>query len=138
MDRQEFEQQLQELRRGELRLEPPEANGLSLFASGGLYEIKQYIAALECAYRLMCEKEDQRQRDERVKAATAGKIAGRMWSEGACLGYAVMGLRGANFKPDEAVRVLEAMEEAMEVCGLDEAAQAHQDLIEGRRSEAPE
>lgn len=34
MDRQEFMQQISDLRQGKLRLEPPEENGLSQFAGG--------------------------------------------------------------------------------------------------------
>ncbi len=134
MDYLEFERELASLHCGQLRLKPPGENGMTEVAFGWLGDLKRYFTALETGYRVVCEALDGYRKQERVRAATAGRIAGRMWSEGACLGYAVMGLRGAQFSPDEAVRVLEAMEDAMKIYDLETAARAHQDLIEGRRT----
>ena len=134
----EFEQQLKGLRQGELRLEPPCESGLSQCATAGLSEMKRYISALESGYRALSEKVDAYRADEKrrakVRAATAGRLAGPLWSKGACLGYAVMGLRQAAFSPPDMICVLEAMEDAMEIYGLEDAAVAHQDLLEGRRT----
>lgn len=134
----EFERQLQGLRNGELRLEQPEENGISRFASAWFGDLKRYISALESGYRALSETVDayraEEKRREKIRKATAGKLAGPLWSKGACLGYAVMGLRQAAFSPADTVCVLEAMEDAMEIYGLEDAAVAHQDLLEGRRT----
>lgn len=134
----EFERQLQGLRNGELRLEKPEENGMSSFASKWFGDIKRYIFALESGYRVLSETVDAYRADEKrrakVRAATAGRLAGPLWSKGACLGYAVMGLWQAAFSPPDMICVLEAMEDAMEIYGLEDAAVAHQDLLEGRRT----
>lgn len=132
----EFEQQLKGLRKGELRLTPPSADGLSQCASAGLSEMRRYIAALESGYRELSSLVDAyragEKRHEKVRAATAGRLAGPLWSKGACLGYAVMGLRQAAFSPPDVICVLEAMEDAMQICGLEEAAEAHQALLDDR------
>lgn len=137
MDYLEFERELASLHCGQLRLKPPGENGMTEVAFGWIGDLKRYITALETGYRVVCEALDGYRKQERTKYATSGKLVRELqkkqWSEGACLGYAVMGLRGANFKPDEAVRVLEAMGEAMELYDLETAARAHQDLIDGRR-----
>ncbi len=137
MDYLEFERELASLHCGQLRLKPPGENGMTEVAFGWFGDLKRYITALETGYRVVCEALDGYRKQERTQYATSGKLVRELqkkqWSEGACLGYAVMGLRGANFKPDEAVRVLEAMGEAMELYDLETAARAHQDLIDGRR-----
>lgn len=135
MEKEEFVRQISALQRGELRLERPEANGLSRFAGGAIFEMRQYVSALEAGYRAVCGIVDAYARQERVTEATSGRLVRdlteRQWSDGAALGYAVMGLNRAGFSPCEAVRVLEAMEEAMQLNTLQEAAEAHQALLEG-------
>lgn len=137
----EFEQQLKGLRKGELRLEPPSEGGLSQCAAAGLSEMRRYIAALESGYRELSSLVDAYRSQDKVRKATSGKLVrelkGRQWSEGACLGYAAMGMRQAAFSPADTVRVLEAMEDAMEIYGLDDAANAHQDLLEGHKISPP-
>lgn len=132
----EFEQQLKGLRKGELRLTPPSEDGLSQCASAGLSEMRRYIAALESGYRELSSLVDAYRSRDKVRKATSGKLVrelkGRQWSEGACLGYAAMGMRQADFSPADTVRVLEAMQDAMQSCGLEEAAEAHQALLDDR------
>lgn len=134
----EFERQLQGLRNGELRMNAPNVGGLSQYATATISEMKRYLFALESGYRALSETVDAYRADEKrrakVRAATAGRLAGPLWSKGACLGYAVMGLRQAAFSPADTICVLEAMEDAMEIYGLEDAAIAHQDLLEGRRT----
>ena len=131
MDREEFVMQLQALRRGELTLPPPEDNRLSRFAGGWPQDLKQYISALEAGYRVKTGKLAAYR--SKARGRSLGEIVRDQWSDGAALGYAVMGLNRAGFSPDETVRVLEAMEEAMQVNTLQEAAEAHQALLEGGR-----
>lgn len=135
MDREDFSRQITALRRGELRLERPEANGLSRFAGGALFEMRQYVSALEAGYRAVCGIADGYARQERVTEATSGRLVRelteRQWSDGAALGYAAMALRMTGYTPSAAICVLEAMQEAMEANTLQEAAEAHQALLEG-------
>lgn len=134
----EFERQLQGLRNGELRLEQPEENGISRFASAWFGDLKRYISALESGYRALSETVDayraEEKRREKIRKATAGKLAGPFWSKSACLGYAIMGLRNAAFSPLDTICVLEAMEDAMELYSLEDAAITHQELLEGKRT----
>lgn len=136
MDYLEFERELEALKQGKLRLKPPGENGMTEVASGWFGDMKRYIAALEAGYRVKCEEVDSYQKEARIRAATSGRLVrelkGTPWSQGAALGYAVMGLRQAGFSPQDAICVLEAMEDAMEIYSLDAAAGAHQALLEGQ------
>lgn len=137
MHDQDFERQLQGLRTGELRLDAPEVYGLTPYAAGGFNEIKRYMGALEARYRALSEMVDayrgEAKRREKVRAATAGRLAGPLWSREAALGYAAMGLRQASLSPPDMICVLEAMEDAMEIHGMDDAVIAHRELLEGSR-----
>ena len=138
MDYLEFERELASLHCGQLRIKPPGENGLTEVASGWTGDLKRYIAALEAGYRIVCEELDRYRRQERIRKATSGKLVRELtaqkWSKGAALGYAAMGMRQAAFSPPDMICVLEAMEDAMEIYSLEEAAEAHQDLLEGRRT----
>ena len=144
MDNIDWQRQLLALHEGTLRLEEPGESGLTAYASTTLYELRRYVKALECGYRKNYkELAGYRYREgkgtlarlmeakERLERANA-ELLDRQWSEGACLGYAVMGLRGAGFSPADAVRVLEAMQEAMSLYTLRQAAEAHQAILEDR------
>ena len=124
----EWERQLTELREGKLRLEPPGESGLTIYASSSLFELRQYVAGLEHGYRNIFHELAV----YRAKAGnrTLKELVDRQWSEGACLGYAVMGLRQAGFSPQDAICVLEAMEDAKQIYTLEQAAEAHQALLE--------
>ena len=132
----EWAQQMTALREGKLRLVAPGEDGLSLYARGHLDDLREYLKALEHGYRAVCETLDGYRKRERVRLALrAGdkslqELVEHQWSEGACLGYAAIAMRGAGFKPADTVRVLEAMEDAMEVYTLSQAAEAHQALVE--------
>ena len=170
----DWEQQLKALREGKLRLEPPGESGLTEYASSSLFELRQYVEALEEGYRAASDRaftlgcagiavirdglpasaaarivssmDDAINALPRTIAKTfyrsIQKFAerhpdrqqgrGRLWSNGACLGYAVMGLRQAGFSPQDAVCVLEAMQDAMEIYTLEQAAEAHQQILEDR------
>lgn len=137
----EWGRQIAALREGELRLVAPGEDGLSLFARGHIDDLREYLIALEHGYRSVCETLDGYRKRERVRPALrAGdkslqELVENQWSEGACLGYAVMGLRQAGFSPSDAIRVLEAMAEAMELYTLRQAAEAHQAILEDRIEE---
>lgn len=132
----EWSRQTTALREGRLRLLAPEEDGLSMFARRSVYDLREYLAALEAGYRRICEELDGYRKRERVRPAVrAGdmslqELVENQWSEGACLGYAVMGLRQAGFSPKDAICVLEAMEDAMQIYDLTAAAEAHQALVE--------
>lgn len=138
MDYLEFERELASLHCGQLRLKPPDENGLTEVAFGWIGDLKRYITALETGYRVVCKALDGYRKQERTKYATSGKLVRELtaqkWSKGAALGYAAMGMRQAAFSPPDMICVLEAMEDAMEIYSLEEAAEAHQDLLEGRRT----
>lgn len=132
----EWNQQMKALREGELRLVAPEEDGLSMFARRSVYDLREYLAALEHGYRRVCEELDDYRKRERVCPALRAQdkslqdLVNNQWSEGAALGYAIMGLRQAGFSPADAICVLEAMEDAMEIYDLTAAAEAHQAMVE--------
>lgn len=137
----EWAQQMTALREGKLRLAAPGEDGLSLYARGHFDDLIEYLKALEHGYRAVCETLDGYRKRERVRPALRAKagslqeLVDNQWSEGACLGYAFMGLRQAGISPADSVRVLEAMEDAMEVYDLTAAAEAYQALVEDYREE---
>ena len=132
----EWSQQMMALREGKLRLVAPGEDGLSLYARGHFDDLIEYLKAIEHGYRAVCEELDGYRKRERVRPALRAKdkslqeLVENQWSDGACLGYAVMGLRQAGFSPKDAICVLEAMEDAMEIYDLTAAAEAHQALVE--------
>lgn len=137
----EWGRQIAALREGKLRLVAPGEDGLSLYARGHLDDPREYLKALEHGYRSVCETLDGYRKRERVRPALrAGdkslqELVENQWSEGACLGYAAIAMRGAGFTPADTVRVLEAMAEAMELYTLSQAAEAHQAILEDRIEE---
>ena len=132
----EYERQIAALRQGDLRLPAPEEKGLSLYAGRSFLNLEEYVVALEHGYRAVCEVLDLYRKPEMNKKSlyNRGKSQQQMvekpWSEDACLGYAVMGMRGAGLPPADAVRVLEVMQEAMSLYDLEAAAEAHQAIME--------
>lgn len=112
MDREEFVRQLQALRRGELRLEPPEDNGLSRFAGGRLYELREYISALEAGYRLKTGQLGVYR--SKARGRSLGELVLDQWSSPAALGYAAAALRQSGMNPSQVVGILELMEELMD------------------------
>lgn len=138
----EWAKQMTALREGKLRLVAPGEDGLSLYARGHFDDLIEYLKALEHGYRAVCETLDGYRKRERVcptlraQGKSLQELVDNQWSEGACLGYAVMGLRKAGISPADSVRVLEAMEDAMEVYDLTAAAEVHQALLEDCREEA--
>lgn len=135
MDYLEFERELASLRCGQLRLKPPGENGMTEVASGWFGDLKRYIAALEAGYRVKTELLDRYQKQDRIRVATRGRLVreltARQWSEGAALGYAAMAMQQAGYSPVDTVRVLEAMQEVMQLNSPEEAAEAHQALLDG-------
>lgn len=132
----EWNRQMTALREGKLRLVAPGEDGLSLYARGHFDDLIEYLKALEHGYRAVCQKLDDYRKRERVRPALRAQdkslqeLVDNQWSEGACLGYAVMGLRQAGFSPKDAICVLDAMVDAMEIYDLTAAAEAHQELLE--------
>lgn len=127
----DFAVQLDRLRQGKLELQEIGAGGLAAYAATWLPDLREYVKALEAGYRANMT------RLTTYRAKTGGKsiaeLAENQWSEGACLGYAAIGLRMAGYSPAETVTVLDAISEAMETHDLEEAAQAHQNLLDGGR-----
>lgn len=138
----EWTKQLEALRNGRLRLEGPEESGLTRYASTALYELREYVKALEHGYRHLSAEVRRYQNKE--KAAEVTGILGLLkhqWSDGAALGYAGMALIQSGMPPHQVVAHLELMEELMEQFDLDYAAEFCQGLKDGgdggRRIAAP-
>lgn len=133
MDRIEWEISMDKLRQGKLQLPDPEENGLSQYAGGAIYELRQYIAALEHGYRAQAEML-RLYRAKTSRGASLGRLMENQWSADAALGYAAMGMQAAEIRPDQGVLALDAMMEAMEHYSLDEARNYERGL---RESDAP-
>ena len=129
MDREEFERQLEALRRGELTLEPPEDNGLSRFAGGRLYELREYISALEAGYRLKTGQLEVYR--SKARGRSLGELVRDQWSDGAALGYAAMAAIDCGLTPSATVGLLEQMEDIMETVSREAAAEYCQTMKEG-------
>lgn len=128
----EWTKQLEALRNGRLRLEGPGESGLTRYASTALYELREYVKALEHGYRHLSNEVSRYRNKE--KAAEVTGILGLLkhqWSEGAALGYAGMALIQSGMPPHQVVAHLELMEELMEQFDLDYAAEFCQGLKDG-------
>lgn len=125
----DFSCQLDKLRQGKLELQAMGESGMTAYASTSLYELREYVKALEAGYRVVS------QRLKAYRARTSGRsiaeLAENQWSEGACLGFAVIGMRMTGLDPAQTVAILDAISEAMEQHSLEEAAKAHQNLLDG-------
>lgn len=133
MDRIEWEISMDRLRQGKLQLPEPEENGLSQYAGGAIYELRQYIAALEHGYRAQAETL-RLYRAQTSRGASLGRLIENQWSADAALGYAAMGMQAAQIRPDQGVLALDAMMEAMEHFSLEEARAYERGM---RESDAP-
>lgn len=133
MDRIEWEISMDRLRQGKLQLPEPEENGLSQYAGGAIFELRQYIAALEHGYRAQAETL-RLYRAQTSRGASLGRLIENQWSADAALGYAAMGMQAAEIRPDQGVLALDAMMEAMEHYSLDEARNYERGM---RESDAP-
>lgn len=130
MDRQEFEQQISALRQGKLRLEAPEANGLSRFAGGAIYELRQYISAVETGYRVLWGLLERNMGKVKAGETTLGELIANQWSDEAALGYAWMAAVQIALPQDKTVMLLEAMGDAMELRDRAYAEEMHRRLID--------
>lgn len=132
MDREDFVRQISALRRGELRLEPPENNGLSRFAGAWFEDLKQYVSALESGYRKVTEELDKYSRARcGAGGPTMGELIRNQWNDEAALGYAYMGCIEAAVMPYQTVKILECMGRNMAEIGRQEAAELYRGLLEG-------
>lgn len=131
----DFAVQLDRLRQGKLELQAMGESGMTAYASTSLYELREYVKALEAGYRA----NTQRLTAYRAKASgkSIAELAENQWSEGACLGYAAMAFRQSGLSPDQAVGLLELMADLMEEYSLEQAAEAHQAIISGRGETPP-
>ncbi len=134
MDRIEWEISMDRLRQGKLQLPEPEENGLSQYAGGALFELRQYIAALEHGYRAQAETL-RLYRAQTSRGASLGRLMENQWSADAALGYAAMGMQAAEIRPDQGVLALDAMMEAMEHYSLEEARNYERGMREGAGSD---
>jgi len=135
MDRQEFMQQISALRQGKLRLEPPEENGLSRFAGGAIYELRQYISAVETGYRVLWETLERNMGKVKAGETTLGKLIANQWSDEAALGYAYLAACMIGLSPDRAVQLLETLGDVMEHYDLDYVKALHRGLVDGGGTE---
>lgn len=130
MDRQEFMQQISALRQGKLRLEPPEENGLSRFAGGTIYELRQYIAAVETGYRVLWGLLERNMGKVKAGETTLGELIAKQWSDEAALGYAWMAAVQIALPPDKTVMLLEEMGDKMKKYDRAYAEEMHRRLID--------
>ena len=130
MDRIEWERSINLLWHGKLELPEPEDNGLSQFSAAWLPDLRRYITALEHGYREQA-KLLRLYRAQTSRGASLGRLIENQWSADAALGYAAMGMRAAEIRPDQGVLALDAMMEAMEHYSLEEARNYEQGLREG-------
>ena len=135
MDRQEFEQQISALRQGKLRLEPPEENGLSQFAGGTIYELRQYISAVETGYRVLWGLLERNMGKVKAGETTLGELIVNQWSDEAALGYAYLAACMIGLSPDRAVQLLETLGDVMEHYDLDYVKALHRGLVDGGGTE---
>lgn len=112
MNDKEWEINMSKLREGKLQLPEPEENGLSQYAGGAIYEMRQYIAALEHGYRAQAETL-RLYRAQTSRGDSLGRLMENQWSDEAALGYALIALEGIGLKRSEIAAALEAMQEAM-------------------------
>lgn len=133
MDRIEWERSINLLWHGKLELPEPEDNGLSQFSADWLPDLRRYITALEHGYREQA-KLLRLYRAQTSQGASLGRLMENQWSADAALGYAAMGMRAAEIRPDQGVLALDAMMEAMEHFSLDEARAYERGM---RESDAP-
>lgn len=130
MDREDFVRQISALRRGELRLEPPENNGLSLFAGAWLTDLKQYVAALETGYRTLWGLLEHDMGKVKAGDTTLGEMIRNQWSDEAAMGYAYMACIEAAVRPDQTVMILESMGRILGEISREDAAEEHRRLID--------
>lgn len=130
MDRIEWERDINLLWYGKLELPEPEDNGLSQFSAAWLPDLRRYITALEHGYREQA-KLLRLYRAQTSRGDSLGKLMENQWSNDAALGYAAMGMRAAQIRPDQGVLALDAMMEAMEHYSLEEAGNYERGLREG-------
>lgn len=134
----EWSRQMAALREGELRLVAPEENGLSEFARRSIYDLREYVAALEHGYRRVCGIVDGYRKQEKVRPAVrAGdkslqQLVENQWSEGSCLGYAGMLLMQTGLDGADTRRGLVLLEELLRLYDLDEAAGFYRDILDGK------
>lgn len=132
MEQQDFVRQISALHRGELHLEPPESNGLSRFAGGTIYELRQYISALEDGYRKLWGLLERNMGKVKAGETTLGGLIRNQWSDEAALGYAFMACNAAGIRPDKTVVILEQMGEIMGRVERQDAEAVHRGLIDAR------
>ena len=122
MNSETYLEQLRQLRAGKLRMDPPGEIALKAIAMGGIPGIEEYIRALEEGYS---------RRGQEISKLTAllrtlpKRLRGEgelPWSRGACSGYAIMAMRQSGIQVRDQICILDAMEEAMDLYSLDEAA----------------
>lgn len=128
-----FNVQLDRLREGKLILQEPGESGLTAYASTNLYELRQYVAALESGYRAVTGRLEAYRGQARGR--TLGQVVKNQWSEGAALGYAVMAMRQSTMSPSATLCILEIMETLMDTFDLEEAAEYYQSFLDGRNRE---
>ena len=131
MDRVVFTTSLDQIRQGKRPLPPPQQNGIAACANNWLPDLREYAAALEAGYRELWDRLATYRGQARGR--TLGEMVCNQWSEGACLGYAAMAMVQTGITRSGVVGILELMGDLMQQHGLDEAAEYHQSLIEGRK-----
>lgn len=129
MNSLEWNNRIDQLRQGKLTLPEPEENGLSQYAGSAIFELRQYIDALEHGYRAQAAAL-RLYRTRTSRGGSLGRLIDNQWSDEAALGYAMIALNGIGLTPPETAAALEAMQEAMRTVGRDEAEERHRAIRE--------
>ena len=141
MDQMDWTRKLDRLKQGELRLEEPGESGLTAYANTSLYELREYVKALEQGYRRRGSTINAYQHMEkarelaRMKGRSLRELMDGAWSARACLGYAIFGLRQAGLRECEIERVIDAMRENLQTVGVEDAEGGFQTWAEQRKPE---
>ena len=113
---EEFMEQLEKLRQGELKLDAPTGDGLSRYAGRHFHDLKEYICALESGYRKNSEELQEIRRLLKIK--TLAGLLQNQWSTGACRGYMIMAMRMAAFTRVDIASALGCLEDVMDLFTL--------------------
>lgn len=129
MNSLEWNNRIDQLRQGKLTLPEPEENGLSQYAGSAIFELRQYISALEHGYRAQAETL-RLYRAQNSRGGSLARLLENQWSDEAALGYAMIALNGIGLTRAETAAALEAMQEAMRTVSRDEAEERHRAILE--------
>jgi hypothetical protein len=120
MDVVEWRAKLEALKEGRLELQIGE-HGMSAYAWEGLYELKEYIRAVEAGYR--ATREELAAFRAKAVNQTLRDLVENQWSPGACRGYVILAMRQAGLYRRDLDATLECLDDSMELFSLTAAAE---------------